>query len=74
MQICMDWIGKADVLEYYTDMAVHSAWETFQVPAVMRLAKYVHRASPKKRVTLSRVNILLRDRSTCQYDPHLASE
>jgi hypothetical protein len=65
MQLCMDWIGKAEVLEYYSDIVVHSAWDAFQVPAVMRIAKYVHLRS-KKKVRLSRNNILLRDCSTCQ--------
>jgi hypothetical protein len=37
VQVCMDWIGKVDVLEYYPDTLVESASAAFPVPAVMKV-------------------------------------
>jgi 5-methylcytosine-specific restriction endonuclease McrA len=56
---------KAEVLEYY-DVAVRSARQSHQLPAVLKVNLYV---SPTKagRLTATRRNILIRDRYTCQY-------
>jgi 5-methylcytosine-specific restriction endonuclease McrA len=44
---------------------VHSASRTLQVPSVIRLLAYRH--IPQQTRALSRKNILLRDRNTCQF-------
>lgn len=66
MQICMDWVGKVDVLEYYPDMSVESASDAFPIPAVMKAHAYVHKNRGKSHIMPSRANILLRDRHMCQ--------
>ena len=45
--------------------AVHSAKQTVSVPSVIRLLEY--RRIPRQTRALSRKNILVRDRHTCQY-------
>src|SRR5437764_14803229 len=45
--------------------SVHSAKRTMSVPSVIRLLEY--RRIPHQTRALSRKNILLRDRNTCQY-------
>src|SRR5580693_9334645 len=45
--------------------AVHSARRTLRVPSVIRLLEY--RRIPHQTRALSRKNILMRDRYTCQY-------
>ncbi|KAH9331167.1 hypothetical protein KI387_003275, partial [Taxus chinensis] len=65
--ICMEFLEKADVLEYY-DQTVSSPGGSFNIPAVLRLASFVH--VPKRRhvrIQLSRKNIYGRDLFTCQY-------
>jgi 5-methylcytosine-specific restriction endonuclease McrA len=57
--------GKVEVLEYHTT-SVRSAKESFALPSVMRLKKYV---APRRstRLKFSRENVYLRDNYTCQY-------
>lgn len=55
---------KIEVLEEYEDI-VRSPSITIQVPAVARLVKGV--SSNKKGVKFSRINVLTRDKFTCQY-------
>ncbi|KAJ0252494.1 hypothetical protein HA466_0116860 [Hirschfeldia incana] len=65
--ICLEYMDKADVLEYY-DQTVDSATGSFYIPAVLRvphLLQVVKRRRVKN--SLSRKNILLRDDYTCQY-------
>src|ERR1700752_5004513 len=45
--------------------AIHSARAAFRLPSVIRLLEY--RRIPHQTRALSRKNILLRDRNTCQY-------
>ena len=56
--------GKIDILEEY-EAEICSPSVTIQVPAVVRLRKPV--ATFKKGVKFSRINVLTRDRFTCQY-------
>jgi 5-methylcytosine-specific restriction endonuclease McrA len=51
--------------EELTATAVHSTRRTVNVPSVIRLLEY--RRIPHQTRALSRKNILLRDRNTCQY-------
>ena len=62
--ICLDLFDKVDVLEYY-DMYVRSAYAEHFIPAVLRVRMYIKSLS-KATVTVSRRNIILRDRHTCQ--------
>lgn len=57
-------LEKADVLSWYDDWIVHSAyWET-RVPSVVMLKEYT---KPKTTVRFSKANVFLRDLYTCQY-------
>jgi 5-methylcytosine-specific restriction endonuclease McrA len=57
-------LDKVDVLEWYDDWTVRSAyWET-RVPAVVRLKSYM---KGKHAVRYSKANVFLRDAWTCQY-------
>ncbi|XAR68668.1 hypothetical protein NMG60_11003873 [Bertholletia excelsa] len=65
--ICMEFMEKADVLEYY-DQTVNSPSGSFYIPAVLRVP-HLLQAVKRRRIknTLSRKNILYRDSFTCQY-------
>lgn len=57
-------LEKADVLSWYDDWIVHSAyWET-RVPSVIMLKEFM---KPKTTVRFSKSNVFLRDLYTCQY-------
>src|SRR5918993_4790800 len=51
--------------EEHAPAAVHSSRHTMRLPSVIRLLEY--RRIPHQTRALSRKNILLRDRNTCQY-------
>jgi 5-methylcytosine-specific restriction endonuclease McrA len=51
--------------EEHAPSAIHSARQTLRLPSVIRLLEY--RRIPHQTRTLSRKNILMRDRYTCQY-------
>jgi len=57
---------KVDVLHYYDGVEVPSARDLFPLPAVVRVRMFLKRTTPGARVHLSRKNILLRDKHTCQ--------
>jgi 5-methylcytosine-specific restriction endonuclease McrA len=51
--------------EEFTSLHLHSARQTLKLPSVIRLLEY--RRIPHPTRSLSRKNILMRDRYTCQY-------
>ncbi|MCS6953305.1 MAG: HNH endonuclease [Bryobacteraceae bacterium] len=51
--------------EELSHVVVHSAWRAMPLPSVIRLLEY--RRIPHQTRPLSRKNILMRDRYTCQY-------
>jgi 5-methylcytosine-specific restriction endonuclease McrA len=51
--------------EEFAPTALHSARQTLKLPSVIRLLEY--RRIPHQTRSLSRKNILMRDRYTCQY-------
>jgi 5-methylcytosine-specific restriction endonuclease McrA len=51
--------------EEHAPMAIHSSRHTMRLPSVIRLLEY--RRIPHQTRALSRKNILMRDRYTCQY-------
>jgi 5-methylcytosine-specific restriction endonuclease McrA len=55
---------KAEVVELYPDREVHSAKETFKVPAILKI-KYVAKARP--RINFSRWAVFSRDNFSCCY-------
>ncbi len=63
--ICMQLMGKVDVVETYDGKKVHSVTRSFPVPSVVRLSWFVN--VPFKRILLTRKNIIKRDGHTCQY-------
>ena len=60
----LTYVGKAWAVEY-TDMWVSSARESFQIPAIIALKKFID----EKFFTINcnRKNIALRDNNICQY-------
>ncbi len=55
--------------EEHNQKEIHSAREAIAVPSVIRLLAYRH--IPQQTRALSRKNILLRDRNTCQFCGHV---
>lgn len=62
--VTLFFLGKVDILENYTH-TVHSPTLTMNLPAVVKLTRYV-RTVPRK-VKFSRQNLYYRDNYTCQY-------
>lgn len=62
--IILVFLGKAEIVEH-RPYAAHSAYETFQLPSIVRLVAYVR--VPDKRIILTRKNIIKRDGHQCQY-------
>ena len=56
--------GKAEILEH-REVAIASPTHRFPVPSVIRLIYLIKR--PRPRVKLSRREVFIRDRFTCQY-------
>lgn len=63
--ICLDVEKRVEVLEYY-QARVHTAWESFPLPAVIRVPGYLH-FSHELQIALTRRNIMIRDGYRCQY-------
>ena len=57
-------LDKANVLEWHDEWIVHSARWSTPVPAVIMLRDYM---KPKMTVRLTKRNIFMRDKWTCQY-------
>jgi 5-methylcytosine-specific restriction endonuclease McrA len=58
-------LKKADLISENVSEQLHSISQSFPMPSVIRLHKYVY--VPYKGMILSRQNIFKRDSSTCQY-------
>lgn len=58
-------LNKAELLTEVEDNVLHTVDNSFPMPAVIRLYKYVH--IPYRGVVLTRQNIFRRDRFSCQY-------
>ncbi len=58
--------GKVQVLEEYEDRQIRSAFQVFQVPAVVRFVNTV-RSLFSRKVKFNRKNVWVRDKGTCQY-------
>ena len=58
--------GKVEILEV-SNREIRTFTQTFRLPSVMRLLRYIPITKKKSFVRFSRTNILLRDRHCCQY-------
>ena len=56
--------GKAEAVEGMNEV-IHSVSQEYPVPSVVRLGRYIR--APRRRVVLSKRNILKRDNHQCQY-------
>lgn len=63
--IVLIYLGKAEIIEKHPTLMIHSILVSYPYPSIIRLCKYVY--IPRKRVILSRKNILRRDGYRCQY-------
>ncbi|MCK7472490.1 MAG: HNH endonuclease [Rhodopseudomonas palustris] len=57
-------LGKVEVIES-SDRTVRSVSECYILPSIVRLSRLIH--VPRKRILLSRNNIIKRDNHRCQY-------
>ena len=62
--ICLKYLEKVDILVTYKDK-VHSPSITVVLPSIIKLKDFVHYNSMN--VVMSRKNIMIRDKHTCQY-------
>ena len=58
-------LQKVELISSYSDISLHTVSNTYAVPAVIRIQRYVN--YPHKGITLSRQNIFKRDGHECQY-------
>jgi len=57
--------GKAEVIETRSDREIRSPSVTMNMPSIIRLLYYIVR--PFREVPITKKNVLIRDRHTCQY-------
>ena len=58
--------GRVHVYDYFADEVVRSPRETFRLPSVIGLLRYVLIPN-RRRISLSKKNVLARDGYKCQY-------
>jgi 5-methylcytosine-specific restriction endonuclease McrA len=63
--ISLIWDGKVEVVQEYEDRVVRSVTLTFKVPSVIRFLNKIRERRPS--LKFSRENVLMRDKSSCQY-------
>ena len=63
--IILLFLGKAQLVERYDSLMVRSVTTQMALPSILRLDRYIN--VPRKRILLSRKNIIKRDRLSCQY-------
>jgi len=62
--IIMIFLGKGEMIEKYKYL-IRSAFTAYPLPSIIRLNRYI--TLPRKKILLSRKNILKRDNYRCQY-------
>ena len=62
--IILIYLGKAEIIERY-EGSVRSVSIQIPMPSIVRLVRFVH--VPRKRIVLTRRNIIKRDSHQCQY-------
>jgi len=63
--IILLYLGKANLVERYDSLVIRSVTLELPMPSVVRLGCFIN--VPRKRILLSRKNIMKRDRFSCQY-------
>lgn len=63
--VVLVFLGKAEIVEPYDGLKIHSVNCAWPLPSVVRLGGYIR--VPQKRILLSRKNILKRDGHRCMY-------
>lgn len=63
--IILIFLGKAEIIEEYDHLFVRSVRLSYRLPSIVRLTRYI--SVPRKRIVLSRKNIIKRDNHQCQY-------
>lgn len=63
--VILIFLGKSELIQDVKGQALHSVNQTFPMPAVIKLHRYV--TIPYKTVALTRLNVFKRDSFTCQY-------
>jgi 5-methylcytosine-specific restriction endonuclease McrA len=58
------YLGKVEIIEHHSEY-IHSVSRAFPYPSIVRLMSFI--SVPRKRVVLSRKNVLKRDGHRCQY-------
>ena len=62
--IILIYLGKAEIVEHY-DQMIRSVNMAISLPSIVRLLRYI--SVPRKKIILSRKNIIKRDAHQCQY-------
>lgn len=62
--------GRAQPLEYFENAEVHSEKSSYQVPSVIALMRYITLPQRGRLVSLTKRNLMLRDKCECQYCSH----
>jgi 5-methylcytosine-specific restriction endonuclease McrA len=63
--IILLFLGKAEMIETHDGLKVKSVLQAIPLPSVVRLDRYIK--APRKRILLTRKNVLIRDNHTCCY-------
>jgi len=63
--VVLVYLGKAEVIERHPIWEIRSVSRSFPFPSIVRLMSFI--SVPRKRVVLSRKNIIKRDSGRCQY-------
>ncbi len=63
--VVLIYLGKAEIIERHPRLEVRSVRLAMPFPSIVRLVSFV--SIPRKRVVLSRKNIIKRDSGRCQY-------
>ncbi len=58
-------LGKAEMIETYDGFKIRSVLKSYPLPSVVRLDRYIK--SPRKKILLTRKNIIIRDGGICCY-------
>jgi 5-methylcytosine-specific restriction endonuclease McrA len=58
-------MGKAEMIETYDGYKIRSILRSYPLPSVVRLDRFIK--SPRKKILLTRKNIIIRDGGTCSY-------
>lgn len=58
-------MGKAEMIETCDGLKIRSVLKSYPLPSIVRLERFIQ--SPRKKIVLTRKNIIIRDGATCCY-------